>query len=794
MTRLRQLAILVCLFVLSGAQAADSFPATIDRLIEQRQIGPVAGVASDSTFVRRIYLDLIGRIPSIGEAKKFLAEKAPNRRAALVDELMKRPAFNRNLARQFDLMLMERRKDNYVKSDPWREYLVGAMEENRPYHKLVHDLLAADGAGKGNHAAAKFYLEREAEPSALTRDIGRIFFGMDIQCAQCHDHPNVDDYLQRDYYGIQAFVNRLSVFRPDKKKPAVLAEKAEGNTEFKSVFTSIEGSTTPKLPGGQAISEPTVAKGKEWKVAPDKKDKKKRAIPAYSRREQLPKQLADGKNEAFRRNIVNRLWAQMMGRGLVEPVDFHHSSNPPSHPELLDHLATEFAEMKFDIRGFLRALAKTRTYQRSFAMPEELVSSAGALSEQIDRGESESKKLQTASQAAWEATEKLRGDLEQIYAAIAPLNKSLTAAKSGVPKLEKIHKATQPGLDRALANLKKRKKQFEPHFKKARDAKAKDPKKDDPKRKPTSDERRALSYEKQLRSYQGTHDKALKKERDAFAKLAEARGKVADIEKQIAVAKKRVPEIEEQLVEADGLRRSRTLKSKLATRELRQLQALGEFHELKTQLGEADLKAGEKTGIAARLESASRELTGIWSDNCAVAGLVPLSPEQLAFSLMEATGEREKQRAAGGRDFDKKAKDKNKKKWPVPSDRDQYVEMYASNKLRSKVATFVNLFDAGGAQNAFFASADQALYFENGGDLRSWLSPSSNNLVDRLRKTTEPARFAAELYLSTLTRRPTKRESTAVAEFLKGREKDLSNAAQEMAWALLTSNEFRFKH
>ncbi|MBG89028.1 MAG: hypothetical protein CMO80_19295 [Verrucomicrobiales bacterium] len=789
----RPLVVLVSLSALLSVQAGD-LSSQIDRLIEKNQIGVIAGQAPDEAFLRRIHLDLLGRIPSVSEARAFLQDKSKDKRVKLVDELLKRTEASRHLASRLDLIFMERRADKYVKSDPWREFLFDAVQKKMPYHKLVHTMLASDGAKDEAHARAKFYLDREAEPSALTRDIGRIFFGMDLQCAQCHDHPNIDDYLQRDYYGIYAFVNRLSIHQPDKKKKAVLAEKAEGATDFKSVFTNIEGSTAPRLPGESPVKEPKVEKGKEWKVAPDKKDKKKRAIPTYSRRQQLPKQLAAGSNQAFRKNIVNRLWAHMMGRGIVEPVDFHHSSNPPSHPELLDLLAKEFAAMNFDIRQLLRAIALSKTYQRSFAMPEEMVSSAGELTERIGQVQARSKQLDSDAQKALDRTVQLRGKLEEIYASIAPLNKSLGSAKAEVPKLEQAHKATLPRVEREKKNFEKRQKQFEPHFQKAKAAREKDPNKDDPKRKLTADERRAASYEKQLKSYQARLDREVKKERDAFAKLDAARKKVAEIESKISKAKSEVPRLESEIASAHEKRKAQTVLARSTSLELRHLKALADFGELKAQAAEDKLSSSDRKKLEAQIESAHRELTTIWSRNFAVAGLNNLSPEQLAYSLMTATGEVDKQRDAGRREFEKKSKEKDPKKKPVPNNLEEYMEQYAYKRLQGKVTTFVNLFNAGGADASFFASADQALYFENGGDLRGWLSPSGTNLVARLRKITDPKEFADELYLATLTRYPSDEECEIVARLLKGREKDLQNAAQEMAWGLLCSTEFRFKH
>src|SRR5262249_11474354 len=195
---------------------------------------------------------------------------------------------------------------------------------------------------------AKFYLDRDSEPNLLTRDISRLFLGMNLQCAQCHDHPLVTDYHQEHYYGLFAFVSRTSVIADTNLKLTVLAEKADGETTFQSVFDpkKVTKSTGPRMPNGPALKEPEVEKGKEYVVAPAKGV---RHVPTYSRRARLAPELTAATNTAFARNGANRLWAHMMGRGLVHPLDMDHSTNPPSHPELLVLLTEEFVRSKFDM-------------------------------------------------------------------------------------------------------------------------------------------------------------------------------------------------------------------------------------------------------------------------------------------------------------------------------------------------------------------------------------------------------------------------------------------------------------
>jgi hypothetical protein len=343
----------------------------IDRAIAAGQpdfAKKAAGPASDAEFLRRIYLDLTGSIPTSAQARAFFEDRSPNKRAALIDRLLASAEHARHLAAWLDVTLMERRPDKHVPRAAWLDYLYKATAANKPWDELVRDLLASDGADSKTRPAAKFYLDRNADPNELTRDISRLFLGTNLQCCQCHDHPRIDDYKQLHYYGLFAFVSRSSLVVDPKVKLAVLSEKADGEVTFQSVFdpAKVTKSTGPRLPELPPLKEPAIEKGKEYLVAPAPN---KQAVPRHSRRALLGPTLARADVEPFRRNIANRLWALMMGRGLVHPLDLDHSANPPSHPELLTMLADDIAARKFDMRGFLRELALSQTYQRSSEQP-----------------------------------------------------------------------------------------------------------------------------------------------------------------------------------------------------------------------------------------------------------------------------------------------------------------------------------------------------------------------------------------------------------------------------------------
>ncbi|MGF1579829.1 MAG: DUF1549 domain-containing protein [Gemmataceae bacterium] len=360
------------LTVFAGSAFADDKPLyqRIDELIAAKtpdfsQLA--APIATDEEFLRRIYLDLTGTIPSVKEARAFLQDKSPKKREKLIDKLLASAQFGYHMADVFDVLLIERRTDRLVNQGTWNTYLRTSFAKNKPYDQLVSEILAADGFEKNSIAPSKFYLSRNGEPHQITKDVSRLFLGMNLQCAQCHDHPLVKAYRMDHYYGIFAFYNRSYIFNDRSRKRSVYAEKAIGEVSFESVFDpTVKKSTGPRLPDGMPIKEPKLPQDKQYIKAPGKKQA---GIPKFSRRDQISKLLASKGNERFRRAAANRFWALLMGRGIVHPVDFDHPENPPSHPELLDLLASEFASMDFDIKSFLKQLTLTKTYQRSSQMP-----------------------------------------------------------------------------------------------------------------------------------------------------------------------------------------------------------------------------------------------------------------------------------------------------------------------------------------------------------------------------------------------------------------------------------------
>ena len=427
--------------------AEESLHGKIDALIAAAHPEGQAAIAGDADYLRRVCLALHGVIPTATQARVFFADAAPDKRAKLVDTLLADPQYAKWMAVRFDVMLLERRGDAHTKTLPWREWLEESIRANKPWDVLVRELLTADGADEKTRHIARWLLEREADPNALTKDAARLFLGRDIGCSQCHNHPRIDDYLQRDYAGLQAFFSRTYLFRPDTNKPGLVGEQAAGETTYTSVFTKVGGETKPRLPNEPEVAEPAPG---EWAVPPNEKDKNVRPIPKASRRALLAAALGDGHHPAFRRNIANRLWALVFGRGLVEPLDLQHSANPPANPALLDLLADQIAAMKFDTRAFIRELALTDAFQRTLDVPElapevtkaaaekmpVLEQEAAALATALASIEAEVSAVQKATVEAQRAAEPVKAEKVKQDAAAAEAKKIADAAAAEQKKIE----------------------------------------------------------------------------------------------------------------------------------------------------------------------------------------------------------------------------------------------------------------------------------------------------------------------------------------------------------------------
>ncbi|HEX8913110.1 MAG TPA: DUF1549 domain-containing protein [Humisphaera sp.] len=375
MSRHTILAILaIALLVAPTARAADPLHARIDAAVAThaaRSGIPAAPPADDAEFLRRAYLDLVGTIPTADEARAFLADKSTDKRAKLIDRLLADERFDRNMAERVALMLMERRAAaDKPETEKFEAYLRRSIAANKPLDRVAAEILCPDPADEANRDAAIFWTKRlenygqnPVDLPGLTRDVGRLFLGVDLKCAQCHNHLTVKEYKQSDYQGLFAFVGHTYI-RKDVQFPAVGEKLVDKKVEFVSVFVGAKEEVGPRIIGRPEITIPVMAKGQEWVEAPDKK-RNFGGVPKFSPLKVLAEQLPSANNERFVRNLANRLWFLMAGRGVVHPLDLHHKDNPPSVPGLLEALSAGLVEQKFDLRSFVREVALSEAYQRS---------------------------------------------------------------------------------------------------------------------------------------------------------------------------------------------------------------------------------------------------------------------------------------------------------------------------------------------------------------------------------------------------------------------------------------------
>ncbi|MEZ5943320.1 MAG: DUF1549 domain-containing protein [Planctomycetaceae bacterium] len=416
----RPLLFVVCLQLLAGSLLAADPPTLhdeIDAVFRSQSAMQEPPLCSDSEFLRRASLDLNGVPPTADEVRAFLADESPDKRAKMVDHLMASPRFERRLVEFLDVMLMERRANSNITQDEWVAWLQKRVQEKKGWNELARELLTANGAD-GERAAARFYLDRGSDPHLLTRDVGRIFLGRDLQCAQCHDHPLISDYLMLDYQGMLAVFSagyEVKVKQGDKEVNCY-AEHAGSDLQFESVF--FKGTphlSSARLFGGAEFQEPFFLPGDEYSVAPADKTI---AVPKHSRRQQFADAATSGQIHEFNENMANRLWAFMMGEGLVPVLDVHQSENPPSNLELLQLAGQRFAATNFDMRNFLRELALTRVYQRAWDAPSDLMPHSVTASELLASAQSETAAIE---QAATQADAALSTALSQFYEAEAQL-------------------------------------------------------------------------------------------------------------------------------------------------------------------------------------------------------------------------------------------------------------------------------------------------------------------------------------------------------------------------------------
>lgn len=347
----------------------------IDVLLQEHWIG--AGVqptelADDATFLRRLYLDLLGRIPTREEARTFLEDTDSRKRELEIDRHLGSAESARHLAEIFTVVLLGRAdagQKQARREQGWFEFLERAFRENRPWNQVVRDLVIARPESAEQRGAVRFLGERKGDAQKMAEAVAPSILGLQIQCAQCHDHPIAPEIEQRHYWGLVAFLNRSQVVQT--RKGPRLAESATGG--FIN-FKTLSGDEKPAelvFFGAPVIDEPRPAEGEKEVDSPEKylvppaekgATPESEAVPRFSRRQKLFEEVIQ-EHPQLARAMVNRLWALIYGRGLVHPVDKMDSAHPASQPRLLDHLARSFRESGYDVGRLLRGMLRSRAYQ-----------------------------------------------------------------------------------------------------------------------------------------------------------------------------------------------------------------------------------------------------------------------------------------------------------------------------------------------------------------------------------------------------------------------------------------------
>lgn len=324
-----------------SSPAHDPIVARIDALINarlQEQGHQPESQCDDATFLRRVTLDLTGKNPTSGEVVAFLANTSDKKRDELIERLLTSPSCAVHLANIWSSWLLPEMQDlQFAGAGPsgLQNWLRNRFAENLRYDRLVADLLVASGST--SNGPSLFFTALEGKPEKIAAKTSRVFMGVQLDCAECHDHP-FDHWKQRDFWGFAAYFAQLST---DNMRGPIQGQVMDRN----------EGEV--KLPGSEeTISpQPLVTTGQS-------------GLASGSRRQQLTLWLTAPENPYLARAAVNRCWSLLFGRGLIEPIDDMRSIEMATHPELLRDLSQHFASSNYNLRELLRALVSTQAYGR----------------------------------------------------------------------------------------------------------------------------------------------------------------------------------------------------------------------------------------------------------------------------------------------------------------------------------------------------------------------------------------------------------------------------------------------
>lgn len=313
----------------------------IDRLVDAKlnklHIVP-SPLCDDATFLRRVYLDMIGRLPSPAECREFLGSPQPDKRVSLVDRLFQRPEFADYWALKWsDWLRVDRQALGHKGAYAYYKWIRDSFATNKPLDRFARELVEADGLVV-DHPAANFYKVAK-DPGDASAMLSQALLGVRIECAKCHHHP-FDRWSQDDYFGMQAFFVPMT-FKPTPRGEMLLATRNDITKHPRSGANIYAHPLGTPMPEANADGDRRRVLS-DWMVAPT--------------------------NPYFARNIANRTWAHFLGRGIVEPVDDVRSTNPPTNPDLLDALAGHLTKSQFDLHQLMRLIIASRTYQASTAV------------------------------------------------------------------------------------------------------------------------------------------------------------------------------------------------------------------------------------------------------------------------------------------------------------------------------------------------------------------------------------------------------------------------------------------
>ncbi|MBE7498219.1 MAG: DUF1553 domain-containing protein [Verrucomicrobiaceae bacterium] len=327
-----------------GAPVAALPPASnfVDDLVfsKLKTIGiPPSEIADDGTFIRRVTLDIAGRLPTASEMKDFMASKDANKRTALVDRLLESPDYAEFFANKWSALLRNQRTQPVYARGTYLfwQWIRDSIADNKPYDQFVREVVAA--AGDIDQSPPVAWYRQVKEQKQQMEDVAQLFLGTRMQCAQCHHHP-FEKWSQQDYYGFAAFFANVA------RKPSTF-------TGEESIYNKRGIAQTQNIRTKEQVM-PTSLGGAALKLKPEQD-------PRLS----LAEWMRAKDNPFFAHTLVNRYWKHFFNRGLVEPEDDMRETNPPVNPELLSALAADFIKSGYDLKKLIRTIATSTTYQLS---------------------------------------------------------------------------------------------------------------------------------------------------------------------------------------------------------------------------------------------------------------------------------------------------------------------------------------------------------------------------------------------------------------------------------------------